>query len=313
LKQETKVASKASAANRRHYEALAATPQANDDELTHEQVQHRADIQWSSLTAEPGGVDYSEVTVAGRRALWIVPEGSRADQVLFYVHGGGFVGGSIYSHRKLVGHLAKAAGTKALLVSYALSRTEKFPAQQTQVMDAYEWLLATGCQPESTVVAADSAGVGALFGGLLLAKRAKLSMPAAALSISGWVDFTQSGKSYETNKDRDAFFQKPRVDFLASLALGGLDAREASPLFADLTGMPPTYLQVGEHEGLLDDSVSFAAALQAAGGEAHIDVFPEMLHTFQMMAGFAPEADDAITRFAAWVRPRLAQSVPPER
>ncbi|MBX4894413.1 alpha/beta hydrolase [Rhizobium bangladeshense] len=307
------MASRASAANRRHYEALAASPQAGSDELTNEQIQHRADLHWSSLTAEPGSVDYSEVTVAGRRALWIVPEGSRADQVLFYVHGGGFVGGSIYSHRKLVGHLASAAGTKGLLVSYPMSQTAKFPAQQRHVRDAYKWLLKTGCPAEGIVVGGDSAGVGALFGGLLLAKQSALPMPAAALSISGWVDFTQSGRSYQTNRERDAFFQKPTVDFLASLVLGGLDAREASPLFADLTGMPPTYLQVGEHEALLDDSVRFAEALKAAGVETRIDIFPEMLHSFQMMAGFAPEADDAITRFAGWVRPRLAQRVPPER
>nr|WP_259666974.1 alpha/beta hydrolase [Rhizobium lentis] len=97
------------------------------------------------------------------------------------------------------------------------------------------------------------------------------------------------------------------------MVLDGLDAREASPLFADLTGMPPTYLQVGEHEALLDGSLRFAEALKAAGVETRIDIFPEMLHSFQMMAGFAPEADDAITRFAGWVRPRLAQRVPPER
>jgi epsilon-lactone hydrolase len=310
--QETTMASRASQANRLHYEALAAGPNTPEDGLSPEQAGQRADIQWASLTAEPGGVDYMEVEVAGRPALWIVPKDSRSEQVLFYVHGGGFVGGSIYSHRKLVAHLAKAAGTKALLVSYDLSRDRKFPTQQSQVKAAYDWLLASGVSPASVVVGADSAGVAALFGGLLLAKKAGLPMPAAALSISGWVDFSQSGNSYETNKGKDAAFQKATVDSLAAMVLGELSptSGEASPLFADLRGMPPTYLQAGSDETLLDDSVNFAHALRAAGVEVALDIFPEMLHSFQMMCGFAPEADDAIDRFGKWIRPRLARVAP---
>jgi epsilon-lactone hydrolase len=302
------MASLASQANRLHYETSAATSAA-DEGLSAEQAAQRADIRWSAMTAEPRGVDYAEVDVAGRPALWIVPHDSRPDQVLFYVHGGGFVGGSIYSHRKLVGHLARAAGTKALLVSYDLSRDRKFPTQQSQVMAAYDWLLASGISPAAVVVGGDSAGVGALFGALLLARKKGLPMPAAALSISGWVDFSQSGKSYETNAERDAFFQKATVDFLASMALGDLapTSADVSPIFADLKGMPATYLQVGGHETLLDDSVKLADALRAAGVEVQLDVFPEMLHSFQMMAGFAPEADDAVGRFGTWVRGRLAR------
>jgi epsilon-lactone hydrolase len=309
------MASHPSQANRRHYEALAARLPTKEEGVSPAQAAHHADIEWSNLTAEPGQVDYLEVEVDGRPALWIVPAGSRADQVLFYVHGGGFVGGSIYSHRKLVGHLAKAAGTKALLVSYDLAPMNKFPTQQNQVVRAYDWLLSSGISAASVVAGADSAGVAALFGGLLLARDRGLPMPAAALSISGWVDFTQSGPSYETNRENDAFFQKGTVDFLAGMVLSDLapTSAAASPIFADLGGMPPTLLQVGSHEALLDDSVKFSDALRAAGVDAHLDVFPDMLHTFQMMAGFAPEADLAIKRFGDWVRPRLARVAPSQR
>ena len=127
------------------------------------------------------------------------------------------------------------------------------------------------------------------------------------MSISGWYDMAASGASYQSNSQKDPFFQKGTVEWLAGVALAGADARDpyASPLYADVTGFPPVFLQAGGDETLLDDSRAFAERARAAGVDMRIDVFPQMLHSFQMMAGCAPEADDAIGRFAAWVRPRL--------
>jgi len=141
----------------------------------------------------------------------------------------------------------------------------------------------------------------------LRARDLGLPMPAAALPFSPWVDMEVTGESYRTNRDRDPFFLAESVHQFAGIFLGGADPRDplANPLYADLTGLAPTYIQVGEHETLVDDAHRLAAHARAAGVEVRLDVFPEMLHTFQMAAGRASEADDAISRMAAWLRPKL--------
>jgi epsilon-lactone hydrolase len=283
--------SKESAAVRRHWEASRAgwLDQEADQPI------------WESLTAEPRGVDYVETTAAGRPAMWITPKDSAEDRVLLCMHGGGFVSGSIYTHRKLFGHLAKATGTRALAFAYDLVPA-RFPTQVDQATDVYEWLL-----DQATAVAftGDSAGGGLAITTQLRARERGLPMPVAALPISPWVDMEVTGESYVTNRDRDPFFYAETVTQLAGMYTS--DPREplANPLYADLTGLAPMYIQVGGAETLLDDANKLAAHARAAGVEVRLDVFDDMLHTFQMAAGRAPEADEAIRRQATWVRPRL--------
>lgn len=301
------MASKQSLANKRHYETLAAQAKTGE-QLSPEEATAWNNAEWTKLTAEPGGVDYLEVEVAGRPALWVQPKGAVEDRVIFYVHGGGFVGGSIYTHRKMVAHLAKAAGCRALLVGYDYVYQAKYPNQRQTVLAAYRWLLESEILPQHIAGGGDSAGAAILFGALLAARDERLPLPAAIVGISGWFDMAATGASYAANRDKDVFFQKGTVDWLAGMIMDGADLRDpmASPLYADLTGLPPTYLQVGSDEALLDDSQMMAAALTSAGVETRLDVFPEMLHSFQMMAGAAPEADEAIMRLAQWLRPRLS-------
>lgn len=292
--------SKQSLANKIHYETLAEAFRSG-----RESPQEAS--EWSVLTAEPGGVDYVETKVGDKAALWVRPKLAAKDRVMLYLHGGGYVGGSIWTHRKMVGHLAKAIGCNALLPSYDYAFESKFPRQIEQAVTAFEWLAEQSIKPEHTIGAGDSAGAGLIVAATMKLRDAGRPMPAALLNISGWHDFTASGRSYETNREKDAFFQKASVDMLASLVLGGADARNplASPIFADLKGLPPIYLQVGGDETLLDDSRVLADQAKAAGVEVRLDAFPGMLHSFQMMAGRAPEADEAIERFAQWVRPKL--------
>ncbi len=294
-----------SLANKRHYETLAEAWR-SDQELPPEVS------EWSVLTAEPGGVDYIETDLGDKTALWVQPKLATKDRVMLYLHGGGYVGGSIWTHRKMVGHLAKAIGCYALLATYDYALQSKFPRQIEQAVSAFEWLAEQGIRPEDTIGAGDSAGAGLIVAAAIKLRDAGRPLPAALFSISGWHDLSASGASYETNGAKDAFFQKASVDMLASLVLGGADARNpfASPIFADLKGLPPINLQVGGDETLLDDSRVLADRAKAAGVEVRLDVFPGMLHSFQMMAGRAPEADDAIERFAQWVRPKLGLTGP---
>ena len=267
------------------------------------------DESWGDLTAEPREVDYIETEAGGRPAMWTVPKRASTDRVLLCIHGGGFVGGSIYTHRKMFGHLAKAAGARALLVGYRLlPEGGGYPVPVDEVTAAYRWLLDQGTEPGHIAFAGDSVGGWLAVAVQLRAREQGLPLPAASLLISPAVDLEVTGESFETNRDKDVLFQKEFVQVLLRGFLGEAgDPRDprANPLYADLTGLGPVYIQVGGDEALLDDARQLDAHSRKAGVDVRLDVFPDMLHTFQMAAGRAPEADDAIARLAGWVRPRL--------
>jgi acetyl esterase/lipase len=298
------MASIESEANRNHYAALAA----NAGKLTSPQaIIDYNDMNWTALTGEPGGVDYIEANAGGVPALWVVPKGADEERTLFYAHGGGFIGGSIYTHRKLAGHLAKAVGCRALVYDYPLAHQAKHPAQLDAAMAAWNWLIDQGFDPDHIALAGDSCGAVLTYGLLQRLRAQGRPLPVATLIISGWFDMALTGASYETNRDKDPAFAKAGVDWLATNFIGDADRRdpEVSALYADLSGFPPVFLQAGADEALVDESRMFAERAMQAGVETRLDVFDGMLHSFQMMAGRAPEADDAIGRLAAWVRPKL--------
>ncbi|MEO7735917.1 MAG: alpha/beta hydrolase [Kofleriaceae bacterium] len=295
--------SKQSDANKQHYETSAARPPSTDPA---DAIEY-ADIHWTALTAEPGGVDYLEVTAAGTRAMWIVPHGADPTRVIFYAHGGGFISGSIYTHRKMVGHLAKAAGCRALLYDFAYAHEHPYPHQLDTTVGIYQWLVEQGVPATQIALAGDSAGAILAVGLLQRLRNQGLPVPAALVLLSGWLDMTQSAESFQTNAAKDKLFSRDTVSWLAGNVLGSMDRRDplASPLHADLAGLPSMYLQAGEDETLVGESRMFAERARSAGVAVELDVFPGMLHTFQMMAGRAPEADEAIRKLGAWVRRHL--------
>jgi monoterpene epsilon-lactone hydrolase len=293
--------SKQSEAVRRRWEAaaLAMRPGAEGPD----------DESWGDLTAEPRGVDYLETEAAGVPAMWAVPKGASADRVLLCIHGGGFVSGSIYTHRKMFGHLAKAAGARALLVGYRLlPQGGKYPVPVDEVTAAYRWLLEQGISGAHVAFTGDSVGGWLAIAVQLRARALGLPPPGAAMLISPVSDLEVNGESYDTNRESDPLFRREFVRGLMAGFLGETgDPRDplANLLCADLAGLGPVYIQVGADESLLDDARQLDSRARAAGVETRLDVFPGMLHTFQMTAGRAPEADDAIRRLAVWVRPRL--------
>jgi monoterpene epsilon-lactone hydrolase len=231
--------SKQSEAVRRHWESgwLAMTQpgyEAPDNE------------SWGDLTAEPRAVDYLETEAGGLPAMWAVPKGASTDRVLMCMHGGGFMGGSIYTHRKMFGHLAKAAGVRALLVSYHLLPEGVFPVPADDVTNAYRWLLDQGISAERVAFAGDSVGGWLAVTVQLRAREQGLPLPAATLLMSPCVDMEVTGESYETNRDSDPFFKPEVVRQIVGNFLGeGTDPRDprVNPLYADLDGFGPVYIQ----------------------------------------------------------------------
>jgi epsilon-lactone hydrolase len=269
---------------------------------------------WEILASEPGGVDYLEVDAGGVPALWELPhEVDEGGPVLLCFHGGGYVGGSVFTHRKMFGHLAKAIGARALSVEYTLlPKGGTFPVPIVEGVRAYRWLLDQGIDADRIAFAGDSAGGGLAMTVQLRARGEGLPLPAATMLMSPWNDLAGTGKSLDINEGKDVMFTKGWIATLASGFLNGQDPRDElhMPMHADLGGFGPLYLQVGDQELLLDDSRMLAARAREAGVEVRLDEFPDQQHSFQMAAGRAPEADDAIDRFAAWARPRLGTAVP---
>jgi epsilon-lactone hydrolase len=266
---------------------------------------------WGDVTAEPGGVDYLEVDAGGVPAMWAVPHGADPSRALLCLHGGGFVSGSMYTHRKMFAHLACAAGIRALVVDYRRTPEHRYPAPLDDAAAAYRWLLDQGVPPDHIAVTGDSAGGGLTITTMLRARQLGLPLAAALMPLSPWVDMELTGGTMATNRATDVLFggDTPMdIGALVDMFLGPDGDRTdplASPVYGDLTGFPPIYIQVSGAEMLLDDARRLDGHAREHGVEVRLDVFPDQQHTFQMSAGRAPEADEAIARLAAWVRPRL--------
>jgi epsilon-lactone hydrolase len=214
---------------------------------------------------------------------------------------------SAETHRKMVGHIAKAAGCRALNVDYRLAPEHPHPAAVTDAVTAYRWLLAQGIKPQAIAIAGDSAGGGLCLGAALKLRDSGLPLPAALVPISPWTDMEGTGESMKTRVAQDMIVAPAAISQLAGVFLQGGSARDpyASPLHADLKGLPPTYIQVGDEEVLLDDSVRFADKAKKAGVDITLEIFPEMQHVFQIATGSLPEADAAVAKIGAWLRIKL--------
>lgn len=260
---------------------------------------------WGDVTAEPGGVDYIEDTLGGLPVLWARPKGADETRVLLCFHGGGYVLGSMYSHRKLYGHFAKAAGCVAAIVDYRRAPENLHPGPVKDCALAYAGLIDNGIDPARIAFVGDSAGGALAITTLLLAREQGLPLPACALAMAPYLDLEATGETYDTNHEVDALGARDATLTFVEVFLGAGGNRHdplASPLHADLSGLPPLYIQTGGDDVLLDDSRRLHALATAADVDAQLDVTPGQQHVFQFLAGVTEKADTAIARAADWLR-----------
>lgn len=262
---------------------------------------------WGDVTVEPGGIDYIENELGGLLALNIIPKGASDDHVILCAHGGGYVAGSIYTHRKFFGHVAKQVGCRAIAVDYALCPENTHPAPVNDMVRAYRALLDDGFAPERIALLGDSAGGALALTTVAAIRAAGLPLPAATVPLSPWAGSDTSGESYDFNADNDVLVTRAMSVAIGQIFIGDADPADplANPIHIDYAGYPPTYIQVGGYEAVLADSTRPAESARKAGVDVRIDIFPEMQHCFQLMVGAAPEADQAVTQIAQWLRPKL--------
>src|SRR6201993_573157 len=233
------------------------------------------------VTVEP-------VSANGVRAEWTSTPQDNRDAALLYVHGGGYVIGSLNSHRHLASEAGRAAKAWALALDYRLAPEHPFPAAVEDAVAGYRSLLSRGIRPGRIAIAGDSAGGGLVVAAMLAIRDAGLAQPACGWCISPWVDMEGIGETMSTKAEADPMVQREPLLDMAKLYLGGADPRSplAAPLYADLRGLAPLLIQVGAAETLLDDAIRLAKVAGAADVRVDLQIWPEMLHVWHL---FHPE------------------------
>jgi acetyl esterase/lipase len=255
----------------------------------------------------PADVKYEAVDAGGVPAEWTTAQTAQAGRVLVYLHGGGYNIGSVRTHRMLTGALSRAARLPVLSVDYRLAPENRFPAAVDDAVTAYRFVVGSGVAPARIAIAGDSAGGGLTAATLLALRDGGHPLPGGAVCISPWLDLTQSGESVTTRAALDPMVNRQALDRMAAGYLGDRDPRTptASPLFADLSGLPPILIHVGSSETLLDDSVRFTERLRKAGGDIELEIWEDMIHVFHAFAPLLPEATEGIEKIADFLRRRL--------
>jgi len=262
-----------------------------------------------TLLVRAAGVHVEQSQLAGIDVDWLRPKGAREDKVLFYLHGGAYALGSRRTHRQLASHMAREAGVTAVLPEYRLAPEHPFPAAIEDAVAVYRALLESGFKPEDIVISGDSAGGGLSVATLLALRHAGDPLPAAAVLISPFLDVTVSGESATTRADQDPWFSVSDIAVVArNYCPDETKWRDplVSPVFANVAGLPPMLIQVGDDEILLDDSTRLAAKLETAGVDVELEVWPDMWHAFPIFVGKMPESRKAVEKIGTYINKAIS-------
>jgi len=266
--------------------------------------QYRAGMEkMTSMAKMPDGVRTEKINCDGVPAEWIIPQNLKNPGVVLYLHGGGYAMGSINTHRALMARIADASKTKVLGIEYRLAPENPFPCAIDDAFKAYNWLLEQGFDHSKIVISGDSAGGGLTVALLIRIRDENAPRPAAGVCLSPWLDLVATGESILKLADED-----PLIDLTSVKQFALYYAPEEklkhpwiSPLYADLTGLPPIYIQVSTSEILLDDTRRFAEKAQFAGIDIQVEYWEKMVHVWQAFGSYLPEALQAIQKLGIYI------------
>ena len=244
------------------------------------------------------------VGAGGVPAEWVVAPEAVDDRIMVYLHGGGYLVGSMRTHRVTLSKISRVAAARVLGLDYRLSPESHFPAPVEDTVAAYRWLLSNGADPKKIVFGGDSAGGGLTVSAFVALRYLGEPLPAAGICISAWTDLDHTGESMITNAEVDPNISRERLTGMAKTYMGGKDLRAplASPIYADLHGLPPLLIMVGSIEVLLDDSTRLAERARAAGVDVTLEVWDDMPHNWPLFAPILPEGQQAIGRIGEFIR-----------
>jgi len=254
----------------------------------------------------PSGISIENQDIEGIHAEWLIPKVTNHEKVILYVHGGGYVSGSCSDHRAIISKFAKNTGVKNLLYDYRLAPEHPFPAAINDSVIVYQWLLHSGFKSENIVIAGESAGGGLCLATLLALKEGNISLPAAAVAISPWTDLTCSSDSYQTkNKVSPAPLDSWIVFSKYYAGENPKDLPLISPLFGNLTGLPPILINSAVDDELFEDGEKFYLKAKRAGVDITFRAGIGMVHCYPLLAPMFPEATEAIKEIIGFIKTNL--------
>jgi Esterase/lipase len=261
-----------------------------------------------SFSKLPERCKIEKVNAGGIEALWVNAAQTKKESTILYLHGGGYTMGSPQTHAALTGMLSDLSQIKVLSVNYRLAPEEPHPAAIQDAVSAYRWLLQQDVPAKSIVIGGDSAGGGLTFATLLELKSKGDPLPAAAFAISPWVDLAVTGETIATKAEVDPIITESWIYYMAALYAKDADLRSPliSPLYADLSGLPPVLIHVGTNEMLLSDSRRMARALTRAGVDCVLREWEEMFHVFHSVVTL-PEARTATEELATFIKTHICK------
>jgi len=257
----------------------------------------------SAIVLGPRGYKTKKQTIARVPTVHIQPQTTQSGLGILYLHGGGYVVGSSKSHTKLAVQIGHAAQAQVWLPEYRLAPEHTSPAAIEDVIAVYKALLAQGQDPKKLVIAGDSAGGGLSLSTAIAIRNAELPLPAALVLLSPWVDLSLSGSTMKTHAAQDAMLSENWLAWCAKNYCGQKSATDptCSPLYADLTGLPPVLIHVGTEEVLLDDAKRLAEQTEKYGIPTNLKVYDRVGHVFQFHAGILKESNDSIQNIGRFI------------
>jgi monoterpene epsilon-lactone hydrolase len=250
-------------------------------------------------------VRLTSIDIDGIPGEWSIVSGSDSQRVLMFFHGGGYCSGSIVSHRRMVTEAGRAAGVRTLALGYRLAPEHPFPGALDDALAAWRFLRKQGVAAAHIAIGGDSAGGGLTASLIKTLHDDKEAIPACAWLVSPWTDLVMTGSTLATKEKIDPIINRPYLQELAAAYLAGrTNAKDprVSPLYADLRGFPPTLVQVGSAETLLDDAMRLAAALGAADVRVSLEVWPHMIHAWHLWNAHLEEGRRALASAGAFIR-----------
>jgi len=279
------------------------------------QADNNATLQQQRATLEksarylpmPRHVDVKRTTAGNITAEWLRPVGATDNRAILYLHGGAYTMGSCTTYRALAARLAIASQTPALLPEFRLAPEHPFPATLEDGVTVYRWLMEQGIAPQKIVIAGDSSGGSLAVALTVLLRDKNIALPAAITCMSPWADLELTGDSLATRTQVDPLCSLAGSQYHAAQYVGKHDARAplVSPIHADLHGLPPILIQVGDCEILLSDAIRLAERARADGVEADLEIWDGMWHVWHLFTRFLPEGRRAIEGIGAFVRNHL--------
>lgn len=254
-------------------------------------------------------IQHQRVSLDGFEAEWILPKKASND-VLLYLHGGGYVSGSHRTHRPMVSRICKIGGFKGFVINYRKAPENPYPAALEDAHQAYLHLLKEGYSPKNIVIAGDSAGGGLALALLYYLRDQKIELPKAAALLCPWTDLAITGASVDRNEKNDPYLGRKKIEELRNHYLNGQDSLNpfVSPLYGSTLGLPPIYFQAGSKDTIADDAIRMHEKILAEGGISYLDNYPDMFHVWQAFYIFLSEGKDAINKLSEFLRNQLDQN-----